>query len=239
MKTIAIMQPYFMPYYGYFQLIDSVDEFVLYDNIKYTKRGWINRNRVVMPNGEITTISVPLKKDSDYLNVDQRYISSSFDSKKLVGRLLGYYKKSPHTKILSDFLTESINENYLINSNLFHFIERSITKTLDLLEIRTPVIRSSTIEIDHSLVAEDKVIAICQKMNATGYVNSMGGIDLYDQEEFLNHGINLQFLESLNVVYPQTQSNQNFHSRMSIIDMIANLEIDDIKTIIREQKSLN
>ena len=69
MKT-AIMQPYFMPYIGYFQLINAVDKFVIYDNIKYTKKGWINRNRILV-NGKDQYISLPLKKDSDYLNINE------------------------------------------------------------------------------------------------------------------------------------------------------------------------
>jgi hypothetical protein len=65
---LAIMQPYFMPYIGYFQLINSVDKFVIYDNIQYTKKGWINRNRILV-NGNDQLITLPIKKDSDYLNV--------------------------------------------------------------------------------------------------------------------------------------------------------------------------
>jgi len=80
---IAIMQPYFFPYIGYFQLVNSVDEFVIYDNIQFTKKGWINRNRILVNQNE-DYISLPLKKDSDYLNVNQRFLSDawSVDRKK-------------------------------------------------------------------------------------------------------------------------------------------------------------
>ncbi len=67
-KKVAIMQPYLFPYIGYFQLINSVDEFVIYDNIKYTKKGWINRNRILVK-GKDQLITATLKKDSDYLVV--------------------------------------------------------------------------------------------------------------------------------------------------------------------------
>ena len=66
MKSIGIMQAYFMPYIGYFQLIEAVDEFIIYDNIQYTKKGWINRNRILV-NGTDQYITLPLKKDSDFL----------------------------------------------------------------------------------------------------------------------------------------------------------------------------
>jgi len=71
---IGIMQPYFLPYIGYFQLIKSVDVFVIYDNIKYTKKGWINRNRMLQ-NGKDVIFSLPLKNDSDYLDVCERELA--------------------------------------------------------------------------------------------------------------------------------------------------------------------
>ena len=75
---VAIMQPYFLPYIGYLQLLNSVDKFILYDDIEYTKKGWINRNRIV--DGEIITL--PLKKDSDYLNVVERRLSDDWRKQK-------------------------------------------------------------------------------------------------------------------------------------------------------------
>ena len=64
-KKLGVMQPYFLPYIGYFQLIEAADVFVVYDNIKYTKKGWINRNRMLR-NGSDMVFSLPLKKDSDF-----------------------------------------------------------------------------------------------------------------------------------------------------------------------------
>ena len=72
---IAVMQPYIFPYIGYFQLINSVDEFIIYDNIQYTKKGWINRNRILV-NEKDQLITLPLKKASDYLNVNNRDVIS-------------------------------------------------------------------------------------------------------------------------------------------------------------------
>ena len=84
-KKVAIMQPYFLPYVGYFHLINSVDEFVIYDNIQYTKKGWINRNRILV-NGSDKIITLPIKKGSDYLDVSDRYLADSWehDRKKTI-----------------------------------------------------------------------------------------------------------------------------------------------------------
>ena len=79
---IAIMQPYLFPYIGYFQLMNAVDEFVIYDNIEFTKKGWINRNRILV-NGRDSFITVPLKKDSDYLDVRDRYLADSWPSERV------------------------------------------------------------------------------------------------------------------------------------------------------------
>ena len=90
---VAVMQPYFFPYIGYFQLIGSVDLFIMYDNIKYTKKGWINRNRFLR-NGAEFVFTVPLRKDSDFLDVKDRAVASSFDRGKLVNQLREAYRRA-------------------------------------------------------------------------------------------------------------------------------------------------
>src|SRR5450631_3607040 len=92
---VAIMQPYFFPYIGYFQLIASVDRFVIYDNIKYTKKGWINRNRFLR-NGSECVFTVPLRKDSDSLDVRDRVVAADFDRRKLANQLREAYRLAPH-----------------------------------------------------------------------------------------------------------------------------------------------
>ena len=78
---VAIMQPYFLPYIGYWQLMHNVDIFVVYDDIEYTKKGWINRNRFLL-NGKPATFTLPLKKDSDFFDVCQRQLSDNFSAEK-------------------------------------------------------------------------------------------------------------------------------------------------------------
>ena len=129
---IAIMQPYFLPYIGYFQLLNAVDEFVLYDNIKFTKKGWINRNRILDPSGKDEMISISLKKDSDQCHINQRYISDEFDIEKLLRKIESYYKKAP-------FFSESmpIIENIFRtpDENLFDYIYKSITLLCNHFEL--------------------------------------------------------------------------------------------------------
>ena len=91
---LAIMQPYFFPYIGYFQLIAAVDMFIVYDNIKYTKKGWINRNRMLQ-NGKDVMFSLPLKSDSDYLDVCERELAADFNRDKLLNQFKGAYRRRP------------------------------------------------------------------------------------------------------------------------------------------------
>src|SRR5262249_52787005 len=95
MKRVAIMQPYFFPYIGYFQLIDAVHLFIVYDNVKYTKKGWINRNRFLQ-NGEEAVFSIPLRSGSDSLDIRDREISADFKKEKLLSKLREAYRRSPY-----------------------------------------------------------------------------------------------------------------------------------------------
>ncbi len=146
---LGIMQPYFMPYIGYFQLINSVDEFVIYDNIQYTKKGWINRNRILI-NGKDQLITVPLRKDSDYLDVVQRSLSDNWkrERDKISNTLQSFYKKAPNFKESYPVIRECLN---IEEENLFNFIHRTIIILNDFLDIKTKIIVSSELDIDHTL----------------------------------------------------------------------------------------
>jgi hypothetical protein len=92
---LAIMQPYFLPYIGYYQLIHAVDMFLVYDNIQYTKKGWINRNRF-LKNGEAAVFTLPLKKDASEGDVVQRELAADFDRKKLLNQFREAYRGGDH-----------------------------------------------------------------------------------------------------------------------------------------------
>ena len=92
---VAIMQPYFLPYIGYFQLIGAVDLFVVYDQIKYTKKGWINRNRMLL-NGADATFSLPLRKAADSLDIVDRQLAADFNRTKLLAQFYGAYRTAPY-----------------------------------------------------------------------------------------------------------------------------------------------
>lgn len=209
------MQPYFLPYIGYFQLIQSVDEFIIYDNVQYTKKGWINRNRILVE-GTDKMFTIPLKKDSDFLNVYEREISSDWNKDKLkIINQIKTYSKAPYFKEVFQLIEKIFNNNI---SNLFEFIFNSLTIINEYLEIKTKIVISSTIDIDHNLKSQDKVIAICKKRNATQYINAIGGVELYDKIDFQNNNIKLNFIKSDPIIYRQFKN--EFIPWLSIIDVM-------------------
>lgn len=214
---VAIMQPYFVPYIGYFQMIHAVDVFVVYDNIEYTKKGWINRNRI-LKNGEPDVISLPLAKGSDYEHVVQRQLADSFhtkDKQKLHGRILELYRKAPFYNETAALLQGVFAST---ETNLFAFIHHSLVALCEHIGISTTIRISSTLDIDHQLRGEDKVIAICQAVKATQYINAIGGIELYSFDRFEREGFQLQFIQSTAKEY--LQNCQAFVPWLSIIDVL-------------------
>ena len=214
MKKIAIMQPYFLPYLGYWQLINLVDEFVVYDNIQYTKKGWINRNRYLC-DGADKYFTLQLEKDSDFLDVRERYLSVSFDKNKLLRQIKEAYISAaffePAYKLFENIVTYK-------ERNLFEYVYYSIKTVSDCLNIKTKMTISSHIDIDHSLKSSKKVLAICKNLEASHYINPIGGVGLYDKEEFRAYGIELSFLRA--EATPYKQMDNPFIPFLSIIDVL-------------------
>lgn len=214
---LAIMQPYFFPYLGYFQLINSVDVFVVYDNVQYTKKGWFSRNQLFF-NNKVEYFSISIVKDSDYLDVFERTISTNYFLKempKILRKIEQNYKNAPHYNQVYPLIKELFGfEEY----NLFEYIYNALIKVLEYLEISTKIIKSSTLPLDHKLKNKYRVFNIYKHLNATHYINPSGGHDLYDKKEFLENGVNLSFLEQNLPKYKQLS--KEFNKGLSIIDLM-------------------
>src|SRR5438132_1509 len=211
---VAIMQPYFLPYIGYFQLIGSVDLFIIYDNIKYTKKGWINRNRFLR-NGADVVFTVPLRKDSDSLDIKDRVVAGDFDRSKLVSQLREAYRRAPHFHEAFPVVEKSVMSPL---ENLFEYVHGSVVEVCRYLDIGTRIVASSSIAIDPVLKGADRVLALCKAVGASGYVNAIGGQKLYSQKEFEAQGVELKFLKSHAITY--TQFGDPFVPWLSIVDVM-------------------
>lgn len=220
---VAIMQPYFMPYIGYFQLIRSADLFIVYDNIQYTKKGWINRNRMLQ-NGKAVMFSLPLKSDSDFLDVRDRSLAANFDRDKLLRQFENAYRRAPYFRQTFPLIEQSVRCE---GTNLFGFLRHSIARTCEHLGIATEIRVSSSIPIDHGLKNQEKVLALCQAVGARSYVNAIGGMELYAKDEFRARGLNLNFVRSRPLQYPQFD--QSFVPWLSIVDVLMFNSLDTVR----------
>lgn len=211
---VAVMQPYFFPYIGYFQLISSVDLFIVYDNIKYVKKGWINRNRMLQ-NGRDALFSLPLKKDSDFLDVRDRELAPELDRAKFLAQIMGAYRRAPYFDQTFQLVETVMRYAEL---NLFGFLHHSIVRTCENLGIATEIRISSDIGIDHTLKNQEKVLALCKAVGARTYINAIGGVGLYEKDAFQKRDLELRFIRSKPLDY--VQFDNQFVPWLSIIDVM-------------------
>lgn len=226
------MQPYFLPYIGYFQLMAAVDLFIVYDNIKYTKKGWINRNRMLL-NGSDAMFSLPLKKGSDTLDVVQRELAVDFDRTKLLNQFKGAYGRAPYFAQTLPLLERIVRFD---DVNLFRYIHHSLTRMCEHLDIKTEIRISSEIAIDHDLKSQDKVLALCQAVGADSYINAIGGMELYAKDDLRAHGIELNFIKSKPFEYPQFGA--PFVPWLSIVDVLMFNPLDSVRKCVNTNYEL-
>jgi hypothetical protein len=229
---VGIMQPYFLPYIGYFQLLASVDQFIVYDNIKYTKKGWINRNRMLL-NGRDAMFSLPLKKGSDLLDVVERELAADFDRTKLLNQFKGAYGRAAQFESTYPILERIVLHE---EANLFRYIHHSIVQLCEHLSIDTDIRISSEMHIDHELKSQDKVLALCKAAGADTYINTIGGIELYAKADFRIQGIDLQFIKTRPFEY--AQFGDAFVPWLSILDVLMFNPLNTVRSYINENYEL-
>ncbi|MDD2798983.1 MAG: WbqC family protein [Bacteroidales bacterium] len=212
--TLGIMQPYFFPYIGYFQLLNAVDQYVIYDNIQYTKKGWVNRNRILQ-NGMDVYLTLSIEKASDFLDIKERFLSESFDRSRMIRQIKDAYGKAPFYSEIFPLIERVV---FYEERNLFLYLYHSILEICSYLDIKTSIKISSEIDIDHSLRGQAKVLAFCSYLKADNYINAIGGVELYDKSEFHVRNVNLKFLQVEPFSYKQ-YSNE-FVPYLSIIDVL-------------------
>lgn len=222
------MQPYFLPYLGYWQLLAAVDRFVVYDNIEYTKKGWINRNRFLR-HGADAPFTLPLKKGSDFLDIRDRSLADDFNPATLLNPFRDAYRKAPYFEAVFPVVERIVTA---APKNLFDYLLHSLMATAAYLEIKTPIIVSSTVPIDHALKSGDKVLAMCGALGANRYLNTVGGQTLYAPDAFAAAGVELKFIQTRPVTYAQL--GQPFVPGLSILDVMMFNSPDAVKRMLGE-----
>jgi len=230
---IAIMQPYFFPYLGYWQLISAVDKFVVFDDVNYIKRGWINRNRILL-NGKDYLFTLPLKGASQNKLINEIEVDGLNKwVEKFVQTIEAAYKKAPQYISVFDLLCRCFEyEEY----NLSAFVTNSIKAVCSYLYIKTEIIPTSTIYDTRELKKDEKILSICRQEKATGYINPAGGQELYDKEKFLQNGIELSFLKMKSFKYRQFDN--EFIPALSIIDVLMFNEKEEVQKYLLKYELL-
>lgn len=229
---IAIMQPYFLPYIGYWQLINYVDEFIIYDDVSYIKNGWINRNRILVSSLP-HYISLKLENASSNRLINEvRIIDDDIYKMKLIKTIIQEYKKAPYFNDVYPLINNIILDK---ETNLSIYIRNSINFICKYLDIKTNLKVSSQIGYNTKLRGYEKVIDLCTVLGAKEYVNPIGGIHLYDKEEFNKHNIALYFLET-NDDISYTQFANDFIPNLSILDILMFNSKEEVKILLNRFK---
>jgi hypothetical protein len=222
---IAIMQPYFFPYVGYYNLLAQVDKFVIYDDIQFTKKGWINRNYLNSPSGP-WLFSIPVTNVSLIEIIGKKQIAPVYDRLKLISRIEQNYKKLATPEKLAQ-VKRMINFN---TSSLFEYIHFSLIEMSKEIGIDPEkIIPSSSLGDFTNYKGQEKVIQICKSLNADVYINPIGGKALYSTNTFEESEILLRFQEPIeNVSHNQNEEIPYF----SFLHDYLTLSGDELKKVV-------
>jgi hypothetical protein len=228
---VSIMHPYFFPYIGYFQLIFESDIFVLFDDVQYINRGWVNRNRILR-NGEPCWVTLPVRKGSSHLAINQRhYQLEKTDVVRVLRRIEAAYRKAPRFDATFPLIEELLNFG---DANVAAFNVNLIERIAARLAIRTRFVLSSAMVKDDTLAGQERVIDMCRRLGATHYVNPIGGVQLYQHDRFAAAGIKLSFLQTAVSAYPQF--GQAPVPNLSIIDILMFNSSESVARLLRKYR---
>lgn len=232
---LAVMQPYFFPYIGYFQLIYAADKFVFYDDVNFIKGGWINRNRILI-NEEPKYFSVPLNNISSYRKTCETKINhQQFNhwKTKFYKTLEQHYGKRPFYAKVLPVINEVLEKD---EQNIGALAKRSVVKILNYLKIEKDIVWSSDIYGNSNLQREERILNICLEERTTEYINLIGGKSIYSKTDFQTEGVDLHFLEP--VLKPYPQNSKEFIPSLSIIDVLMNNSDKEILSMLEKFKKL-
>lgn len=224
---IAVMQPYLFPYLGYFQLIHSVDKFIVYGHVQYIKKGWFNRNRILL-NGKPFMFTFSLINDDYRLQAFDRFYSLKFEDEKkwFLKTIKNAYGRAPYFDNVYALIEQILQFK---NTNLVEFNYNSILRICEFMAIETKIEINESIEKEN-LDKQDRVLKFCKINNAYKYVNPIGGIQLYEKKYFSDNSVELNFLQSKLPAYDQFRN--EFVPGLSIIDVLMFNSIEDTKAML-------
>ena len=221
------MQPYFFPYISYFQLLNMVDKYVVFDTACFSNNKWGFRNRILI-NGAPGFFRVKTLKASQYKRFNEISISNSIEEKKKsLHALECSYKKAPHFSEVMPILEQFIMADY---DNLAECNVASNKLVCNYLGIKTEILLYSEMDCDNDHKRQYRIFDVCRILGGNEYVNAIGGMELYDFEEFRENGIELAFLKSDDIIYPQFGG--EFVPDLSIIDVMMFNSVPEVQEML-------
>lgn len=212
---LAIMQPYFFPYIGYFRLVAAVDRFVFYDDVNFIKNGWINRNRLFLA-GDVRYITISLSGASPFLKIDEINIQmNDLARKKILESIRHSYSKAAHFREVNDILSEVL---FSTDRHISTLAKLSVILVSKYLDLQTEFVMSSSCYKNSHLAGAGRVIEICRNEGADAYYNLPNGEGLYERSMFESNGIDLCFIQP-NLI-PYLNFSGKFYPGLSIIDVL-------------------
>jgi len=188
--TVAIMQPYFIPYAGYFRLFTQADLFVVYDDVQFPRRGWLHRNKLIDRGGEERWLTLPLRPAPQEVLIRDLAFADNAEP-ELAERLRPFDLDTPQVAQAAPILERLRAPE---PSPLAYIVEL-LELTCAALEIPCNLAMASDHAIPPHVRGQDRILALCHSLGATRYLNSPGGRDLYDEAGFADAGIELAFLD--------------------------------------------
>lgn len=228
----AIMQPYFYPYIGYFQLIHAADRFILFDDVQYIRHGWINRNRILKPGEGFQYIIMPLAAHNRHTLIkDIQPAETDKNTDKILRQLEHYKRSAPYYKTVRSLLGDcfAVPQNSIVTMNGYY-----LKTVCDYIGLNFKIEISSQINFDYSQVkdAGEWALRMCEQLQVTTYINPPGGRELFDNSKFEKSNIRLQFLQP--ALTPYDQRRPQFEPGLSIIDVMMFNEPAAIKQLLND-----
>jgi GNAT superfamily N-acetyltransferase len=212
--NLVIMQPYFLPYLGYFQLMAAADTFVIYDDVAFIKQGWINRNRILL-NGRAHRFVLPLQQASQNRLINEITLVDSEWPGKLLETLRHAYRRAPCFDEVFPLLEKIVR---CTERALVAYLRHGLLALQAYLEIKAKIAPTSAAYNNEYLRGEARILDICRQEGATDYFNLSGGAELYHEPAFRSQGIALHLLETTAPVYKQFGG--AFVPQLSIVDVL-------------------
>lgn len=205
-------QPYLFPYIAYWQLINMSEVYVISDSMQYIKKGYINRNNILL-NGKEHRFSLEVTGVHEDTLINEVLVGNN--ARKIVSTITHAYKKAAHFDEVFPML-----ESILLNKekNLAKYLGNSIKEIARYLDMNTQFVYLSDLQEETSLKAQARTVDICKRAKASRYVNAIGGQHLYDKEAFLKEGMELSFLQTNDCKYKQYYN--EFIPNLSIVDIL-------------------